>query len=708
MATSKPEIIDCFGEHAAALLKGTVFGPADHERLLGRLIELRQLGTALSRELSPAQVAATVLDRTLMLLGADSGTISWTVEPDTLSMLYARNVPAEWIASFERFSTDAPLPESEAYRTGEPVWLEDEDDLARRYPAALHAWRAARRPTSASIPFILDGLPVGVLGLTFGARRRVDTLDRAFALALAQECANALERARLYEEERLLRDQAEHTRALLDAFIANIPTGLAFFDRDLRYVRVNRALAAMNGLPAEAHVGRRVREILPVPGWAAEIDAIEALLRGALDVGAATPEHAVSIEHPPGSGRKRHWVVGVYPVRTRSGAILGAGASVRDVTVLREVEDARERVVADLGHALESLHASEALVDSVYDHAPIGLGLLDLSLRFVRVNRTLAEMNGLPPEVHLGRTPRELLPNVPMDAIEASWRRVLETGQPLLGVELSAETPAAPGHVRHWVEDWYPVRVEGKIIGLGVVVRDVTEQKATEQLQRLLVGIVGHDLRNPLGVIATSARLLEANGLDARQRQTVARIARATDSIRSLAQILLDYTVFREGKRMSIAPRDVELAEVLDAVLDDFRAVHPDRPVHADVSGEGRVSWDVERVRRLIENLLSNAAKYGDRATPIAIRCRGTPADVTIEIENRGPSIPPDRLPHIFEPLQQVGDADRRAGGIGLGLFIARQIVEAHGGEIEARSTDGTTAFTVRLPRQVPAETPRL
>ncbi len=703
MATAKPEIIDCFGEHAAALLKGTVFGPADHERLLGRLIELRQLGTALSRELSPAQVAATVLDRTLMLLGADSGTISWSVEPETLSMLYARNVPAEWIASFERFSADAPLPESEAFRTGEPVWLEDEDVIARRYPHVLPSWRAAGRPTSASIPFILDGSPVGVLGLSFAPRRRVDTLDRAFALALAQECANALERAQLYEEERSLRDQAEHTRALLDAFIANIPTGLAFFDGGLRYLRVNRALAAMNGVPAEAHVGRRLREVLPAPGWAAEVETIEALLRGALETGAATPEHALSIEDPPGSGRTRQWLVGVYPVRTRSGAILGAGASVRDVTVLREVENAREHVLADLGHALESFHASEALLDSVYDHAPIGLGFLDRSFRFVRVNRTLAEMNGLPPDAHLGRTPRELLPGVEMDAIEASWRRVLETGEPLLGFELSGETPAAPGRLRHWVEDWYPVRVEGKIIGLGVVVREVTEQKATDELQRLLVGIVGHDLRNPLGVIATSARLLETNGLEPRQRQIVARIGRATDSIGSLAQLLLDYTVLRAGKRMSIAPRDIEVTEVLDAVLDDFRALHPDRPIRAGPLCEGRVWWDVERVRRLIGNLLSNAAKYGDPAAPISIRSSGAPEEVTLEIENRGPSIPPDRLPRIFEPLHQVADADRRAGGIGLGLFIARQIAQAHGGDIEARSADGTTAFTVRLPRRAPA-----
>lgn len=700
MATARPEIIDCFGEHAAALLKETVFGPAEHERLLGYLIELRRLAMALSRELAPDQVAATVLDRTLMLLGAERGTISWAIGPETLSMLYGRNVPAEWTKTFERFSVRAPLPASEAFRTGEPVWLEREDEVARRYPDILPAWLAAGRPTSASIPFILDSSPVGVLGLAFAPRRSVDTLDRAFALALAQECANALERARLYEGERSLRDQAEEARALLDAFIANIPTGLAFFDRELRYVRVNRALSAMNGVPAEAHVGKRLRDLFPAAGWAAQVETIEALLRRALETGAATAEHSVSIEHPAGSGRMQHWVLGIYPVRTRSGAILGAGASVRDVTHLREVENARGLVMGDLEHALESLHASEALLDSVYDHAPIGLGFLDRSFRFVRVNRTLAEMNGVPSDAHVGLTPRELLPAVGLDDLEAGWRRILETGEPLLGFEISGETPAAPGRLRHWLEDWYPVRAGEDIIGLGAVVREVTEQKRMEELQRLLVGIVGHDLRNPLGVIATSARLLEASAVDDRQRQMIARIGRASESIGSLAQLLLDYTVIRAGRRVAIAPREADVAEVLGAVLDDFQALHPERTIHHDASCEGRVTWDVERVRRLLGNLLSNAAKYGDPAAPIAIHCRGAPEEVVLEFRNEGPVIPPDRLARIFEPLQQAGDVDRRGGGIGLGLFIARQIATAHGGSIEARSADGATTFTVRLPRR--------
>jgi PAS domain S-box-containing protein len=560
LSDTHPQLIALLGDRAAATLRGTALGRRDEERLLARLLELRRLTSELSRELAPRQVAATVLDRALALLGAHAGTISWLVAPDTLSLLHGKNVPDTWAFAFQRYSVHAPLPAGASVLTREPVWLESEEDVAR-FPGLLASWRAAGRPIWASVPLVLDEAAAGVLGVSFDAGRRVDALDRAFAIAIAQECANALERARLYEEERELRARAEQTGALLEAFVANIPTGLAFVDRELRYVRVNRALAAMNGLPAEAHLGKRVHEILGDPRWAEQVEAAQAALRDAVERGVTRLDEASTLEVPPGSGQIHHFLTSIYPVRTPSGAILGAGASIRDVTALREAQE----------------------------------------------------------------------------------------------------------------------------------------------LQRLLVGIVGHDIRNPLGVIATSAALLATTSLDARQQQVVARIRRASESIGSLAQQLLDYTVIQAGRRLPIAPAAVELGPLLAAVVDDFRALHPDRTLRADAAPDGPVSWDAERVRRLLANLLSNAVKYGDPAAPIAMACRAEGADVVLEIGNRGPTIPPDRLARIFEPLEQGDDSARRGGGIGLGLFIAREIAHAHGGRVEARSADGATTFAVRLPRRATA-----
>jgi PAS domain S-box-containing protein len=561
LADIHPQLVELLGERAAASLRGTPLGRREEDRLLERLLELRRLTAALSRELAPRQVAATVLDRALDLLDARAGTISWRVAPDMLSLLHGKNVPDAWSTVFERFSVHAPFPAGAAILTGEPVWLETEDDLAVRFPGLLPAWRAAGRPKWASVPLVLDDAPVGVLGVTFDSGRQVDALDRAFALAIAQECANALERARLYEEERTVRARAEEIGALLEAFIANVPTGLAFVDRELRYVRVNPALAAMNGVPAAEHAGKRVREVLSEPRWAPQIEAAEAALRDAIERGVSRLDEASAIEFPAGSGQLRHFLTSIYPVRTPSGAILGAGASVRDVTALREAQE----------------------------------------------------------------------------------------------------------------------------------------------LQRLLVGIVGHDIRNPLGVIATSAALLATTPLDARQQQVVARIRRATDSIGNLAQQLLDYTVIQAGRRLPISPAPADLGQILAAIVDDFRALHPGRDLAADAGSGGPVSWDAERIRRLLANLLSNAVKYGDPSAPLAATCRAEGSDVVLEVTNRGPTVPSDRLARLFEPLQQGEDPSRRGGGIGLGLFIAREIAHAHGGRIEARSAEGVTTFSVRLPRRAPA-----
>src|SRR5262249_39930800 len=125
-----------------------------------------------------------------------------------------------------------------------------------------------------------------------------------------------------------------------------------------------------------------------------------------------------------------------------------------------------------------------ALLDAVYDSAPIGLAFIDRDLRFQRVNPRLAEMNGRPPDEHIGKRPDELLNDVEgLQDILDSWQAVIDTGQPALDVEVHGETPAQPGVQRSWSENFYPVRVDGKIVGLGAVVEETTaRQRAQEAL----------------------------------------------------------------------------------------------------------------------------------------------------------------------------------------------------------------------------------
>jgi PAS domain S-box-containing protein len=344
---------------------------------------------------------------------------------------------------------------------------------------------------------------------------------------------------------------------------------------------------------------------------------------------------------------------------------------------------------------------TEALLNALIDNAPLGIAYLDRDLRFVRVNASLAAINGLPVEAHTGRTPRELLPGMPMEAIEARWRQVLETGEPLMNIEISGETPAAPGMVRCWREDWYPVRIAGEIRGLAAIVRDVTEQRRLDELQRLLVGIVGHDLRNPLSVVTmASMALLDGNDLSPRQASLAARIHRGAKGIERLAQDLLDYTAIQRGGGVPVTLQQVHLGEIVRAAADEVEAAYPGSSVSCSGANDAWGMWDPTRIQQLAGNLMANAAKYGAPGQPVRAEWRGAPDEVTFAVNNRGTPIPQERIARLFDGVWQGAPGDRR-GGIGLGLFIAREIVRAHGGHIEVRSTeeDGTSVM-VRLPRQ--------
>jgi len=132
------------------------------------------------------------------------------------------------------------------------------------------------------------------------------------------------------------------------------------------------------------------------------------------------------------------------------------------------------------------LDRAHGLLDAIYASAPVGLGFWDRELRFVRLNARLAEMNGLPPEVHIGKTPKELLPGiVEIEALMEKLREILSGELTELRIDIKGETPAAPGVERHWREIFFPVRVGAQIVGVGGVVEEVTERKLAENaLQR--------------------------------------------------------------------------------------------------------------------------------------------------------------------------------------------------------------------------------
>jgi signal transduction histidine kinase len=226
--------------------------------------------------------------------------------------------------------------------------------------------------------------------------------------------------------------------------------------------------------------------------------------------------------------------------------------------------------------------------------------------------------------------------------------------------------------------------------------------RTVEQYRNLLLGMLGHDLRNPLTAIVMTAKCLAElhAGHDVSAAATL--LIRSGESMQALLEDLTDFNRANLGLGLKVLPSEVDLATAAGDEVEQFRATHPGRRFDFEAVGDTRGRWDGLRVQQLLRNLLSNAVKYGSPDTPIRVTLRGDQPEVLLEVSNAG-HVDPSELRDIFEPLKR-GVAERTAQeareGLGLGLFIVREIARAHGGEVEARCEGELTTFTVHLPRR--------
>jgi signal transduction histidine kinase len=214
------------------------------------------------------------------------------------------------------------------------------------------------------------------------------------------------------------------------------------------------------------------------------------------------------------------------------------------------------------------------------------------------------------------------------------------------------------------------------------------------------IGILGHDLRNPVTAILGSAQLLQRHGaLDGVQARSVARIGSSAERIARMVNDVLDFARGRLGGAFPLQRRMVNLQEVCQAAVDELRVAHPQRKIELVTAGSARGCWDSDRLAQVVSNLVGNAISYGREDAPVRVRLDDAGADVELSVTNAGNPIPPEMMPSLFEPYTR-GSTAGRSKSLGLGLYIVSQIIRAHGGTVAAHSTerDGTT-FTVRLPR---------
>lgn len=236
----------------------------------------------------------------------------------------------------------------------------------------------------------------------------------------------------------------------------------------------------------------------------------------------------------------------------------------------------------------------------------------------------------------------------------------------------------------------------------------ITESVAryTEQVRRytnLFMGMLGHDIRNPLGTISMSAELLVRSGKV--ERKGMEPIVNGARRIQSLVELIVDFSQAQSNGIMRISPKPGNLRNLFDNVLAETRVRHPGVEFMLRAQGDLDGEWDEGRLAQLLSNLLENAVLYGARGEPVTVNVSDEGQSVSFSVHNRGKVIPLRDRERIFEPRIRGSLADERRApnGLGLGLYICREVMRAHHGALSVRSTEleGTT-FVARLPRRQP------
>jgi len=355
--------------------------------------------------------------------------------------------------------------------------------------------------------------------------------------------------------------------------------------------------------------------------------------------------------------------------------------------------------------AEQAVRESENLMREVTDALPVMIAFVGSDLRYRFVNRIYEDWTGLERSEMIGRTIGEVVGQPAEDAV-----------RPMMARALAGETVTFNRRITYKIAGPLEVRVTyvphrnaaGEIDGVISLVADISEVKKKEdELQRRsefeqqLIGIVSHDLRNPVTAIKMSTALLQRMGLDEKQAKIISRISASTERASRMISDLLDFTQARLGSGLPVHRQRVDLHLVTDTVVDELRVSTPDQQLVVKHSGDATGEFDGERIAQAVGNLIGNALKFSPEEEAVTVEVRGEAAAVVLSVHNHGEPISAELLPHLFTPLQRGKDTEKGVRSIGLGLYIVEQIMKSHGGEVRVTSTrEAGTRFTLRLPRR--------
>ena len=222
------------------------------------------------------------------------------------------------------------------------------------------------------------------------------------------------------------------------------------------------------------------------------------------------------------------------------------------------------------------------------------------------------------------------------------------------------------------------------------------------ELKDEFMGVLGHDLGNPLSaILITSKALLEKTPADQPACRRLARIVTSAERMQRMIRDVLVLTRRRFHRPLPLQPKETDLGPLCRDIVAELCETHPERHIEIQERGDLCGQWDSDRICEVVSNLVGNALQHGVPGSPVDVLLVGNEPEVVLTIRNQGETIPDEDMDALFEPFRRgVADQAETNGHLGLGLFIAREIVTAHAGHIDVASskTEGTT-FTVHLPR---------
>ncbi len=399
------------------------------------------------------------------------------------------------------------------------------------------------------------------------------------------------------------------------------------------------------------------------------------------------------------------------PIRDEDGKTKGVVLVFRDITGRKRAEAERERLLADVRRRAAEL-------DTIIEHTHAHLALLDRDMNFVSVNSAYAQGCGHRPEELIGRNHFALFPNPENQAI---FEQVRDTGVPYEAVEKPFQYADQPERgVTYWNWILAPIKDEsGRVREVLLSLLDVTTQvQARQQLEKLseqarqrsaqleeFLSVVSHDLRAPLTSVQGNAQMLQriADKPDLVRRSAEA-IYTSSHRMNRMIQDLVDSTRLETGQ-LTLYPIPVEVASFAIDLKSRLAAVAEAGRIWVEMPEVPPPALaDPDRLERILTNLLTNALKYSTGR--VLVRVAATDGWVKVSVIDCGQGIPPEELPHLFDRFYRA-KGTRRTEGLGLGLYITRMLVEAHGGRIWVESEPGQgSTFSFTLPTAVDRAAP--